>query len=112
MANFIETEALDNAVLVKISGKIGTEESGILKKELSKIIDEKEENIILDVNKSEYICSMGLGVILNIYKSLSGKNKKLIIINTNPEIDEIFTTTKMTEILSIVPDKSAALAKL
>ena len=46
MANFIENEILDNAVLVKISGKIGTEESSKLKKELSKIIDEKGENII------------------------------------------------------------------
>ena len=112
MADFIKEEKLDNAIIVKLSGKIGTEEASQLKKKLVDINEENKTNILLDVNNCEYICSLGLGVMLNLYKILQENKKKIIIINTNPNIDESFTTTKMNDILNIVPDRAGALAIL
>ena len=62
-------------------------------------VEKATENI--DMEETEYICSVGLRVLIGTQKKLRDKTCKFIIRNVKPDIMEIFKVTGFTGILTI-----------
>jgi len=72
-----------------------------LEEMLDAAIAENADEIILDMEETEYICSVGLRVLIGTQKKLRDKTYKFIIRNVKPDIMEIFKVTGFTGILTI-----------
>ena len=91
----LETQ-LETAVL-KLEGRLDT----ITAPELEKSIkDVTYKNLVLDIERLDYISSAGLRVILGAHKQFV-KVGSFKIINTKPEILDIFEMTGFADILDI-----------
>ena len=91
----LETQ-LETAVL-KLEGRLDT----ITAPELEKSIkDVTCKNLVLDIERLDYISSAGLRVILGAHKQFV-KVGSFKIINTKPEILDIFEMTGFADILDI-----------
>ena len=58
--------------------------------------------LVIDLDKLEYISSAGLRVLLAAQKALSKKGGHVTITNCSPEVREVFTMTGFADILEIL----------
>ena len=61
----------------------------------------EDQDVIIDMADTGYICSVGLRVILAFQKKISGNGGSLVIKNVQPQIMEIFEVTGFVGFLSI-----------
>ncbi len=86
---------------IKSMLRVDAPNSPKLEEMLDAAIAENADEIILDMEETEYICSVGLRVLIGTQKKLRDKTYKFIIRNVKPDIMEIFKVTGFTGILTI-----------
>ena len=91
----------DNELLIKLDGRLDTNTSPELEKELSSLDDVKK--LIFDFSKLEYISSAGLRIVLSCQKEMENKGE-MIIKNANDNVKEVFEITGFADILTIEED--------
>ena len=79
------------AVLTLI-GDLDTAGAPLLERNIERWGDEISE-LVLDFSELRYISSMGLRVLLQAYKTMHGKNQRLVIKNLNEAVREVFEMT-------------------
>ena len=90
-------EKSNNGIL-KISGRIDSNNAAEFEKELFAAAGEEKDNITIDVADTEYISSAGLRVFLRLKKTAAGE---VSVINASPEIYDIFEVTGFTNLLTV-----------
>lgn len=93
------TEKFENGLLtILLSGHIDSSNSEAVEAEINNIVAGKEySELVLDIEKLEYISSAGLRIILRLRKD----NPDLHIINASSEVYEIFDMTGFSEMIKI-----------
>lgn len=90
----------EDNLIVALDGRLDTQTSVELDKKI-KEEEIKEDLVILDFTKLEYISSAGLRVLLAIKKMLEANGKKLEIHNINAIVKEVFNVTGFKNVLTI-----------
>ena len=85
---------------VLLDGRLDTTTSVELDSKM-KETEIKEDLVVLDFTKLEYISSAGLRVLLSLKKTLESNNKKLEIHNINDIVKEVFNVTGFINVLVI-----------
>ena len=87
-----------NDGVLKISGRIDSNNAAEFEKELLDAADGADGGITLDASELEYVSSAGLRVFLKLKKAAAGE---VAVINTSPEVYEIFDVTGFTSLLNV-----------
>ena len=82
---------------IELTGAIDTDTSPQLKTELSEIIDEKTNVVVLDMSGVDYVSSAGLGLIVWAKKALSRNNASFVMVNLQPQIEKLLDLMKLDE---------------
>ena len=80
---------------VELTGVIDTDTSPQLKAELTEIIDEKTNVVVLDMAGVDYVSSAGLGLIVWAKKSLDRNNASFVMANLQPQIKKLVDLMKL-----------------
>lgn len=86
---------------VLLEGELDVSTADELKKYLHKLVDEKNINIKLDLEKLDYIDSTGLGVMIGILKRLKIENKEVFIQKPKSNVRKIFSITGLDKIFKL-----------
>lgn len=89
----------DEKLYVALEGRLDTTTSPELEKELSESLPGVKE-LVLDLEKLEYISSAGLRVLLAAQKTMS-KQGSMKLIHVSDLVKEIFEVTGFVDILTI-----------
>ena len=95
-------EKKPGAVVVKLAGRLDTTTSEACEAKLRSLIKEGARILTLDMEKLEYISSMGLRIILSVRKSLE-ENKgrgRVVLVKLQPQIAKVF------ELVDVLPKTS------
>ena len=95
----IEKVCNDNAVALKVSGRLDTITAPTLETAVAEAVAGCE-NLVLDFAGLEYISSAGLRVILKAQKMMAAKGG-MKLLHVNETIMEIFEITGFSDILTI-----------
>lgn len=96
----IKKNKADNVMTIALSGRLDTVTAPGLELELSNALAGITE-LILDLEKLDYISSAGLRVLLSTQKTMNERGI-MTVKNVNSTIMEIFEVTGFTDILTIV----------
>ena len=80
--------------VINLSGTLDTITHTSLEKQIETLLHKSPNILILDMEKLDYISSMGLRVIAKAKKSLSMSNGSLMLVNLQPQITEVFDIIK------------------
>ena len=69
------------------------------------------ESVVLDLSKVQFIDSSGLGAIVATMKNL-GTDRKMILAGLTPNVERVFSLTRMDTVFSLYPTVDDALAGL
>ena len=95
-------EKKPGAVVVKLAGRLDTTTSEACEAKLRSLIKEGARILTLDMEKLEYISSMGLRIILSVRKTLE-ENKgrgRVVLVKLQPQIAKVF------ELVDVLPKTS------
>ena len=95
----VEKNIKDGVCTIALEGRLDTVTSPDLEKEVGEI-GEDLKDLVLDLEKLEYISSSGLRVLLAAQK-LMNKQGAMKVINVGGPIMEIFEVTGFSDILTI-----------
>ena len=95
----ITKKAEGSKLTVFLEGRIDTTTAPSLDDELNASLDGVEE-LVMDLDKLDYISSAGLRVLLSAQKTMN-KQGKMIVKNASEEVMEIFEVTGFSDILTI-----------
>ena len=88
-------------LLVKIEGEVDVYTSIHLKKELTKLVESDQKNIIIDLENVNYMDSSGLGVLVALLKELKKIGGELKLISLPVSVKKIFDLTRLTKFFNI-----------
>lgn len=90
-------------IVLSLSGKLDSNTSGQLEKEIEDIIiAEKFNNLEIDMTDLTFLSSAGLRVLLGVQKKLNSLDAHLVITNANENIKSVFEITGFLGILNII----------
>ena len=95
----IKTEKNGNALTLALEGRLDTTTAPQLDETIKGALDGVAD-LVLDLEKLEYLSSAGLRVLLSAQKTMS-KQGSMVVRNVNETIMEIFEVTGFSEILTI-----------
>ncbi|MDU4715068.1 MAG: STAS domain-containing protein [Anaerococcus sp.] len=94
-------EEKNDHLLVKLIGDLDVYSKENFSKFCDESLKEKNENLIIDLEKLDYIDSTGLGMFINIYKDQKEKNKTVKIINAKENIKKLFKITNISDLFEM-----------
>ncbi|MCO7128225.1 STAS domain-containing protein [Sporolactobacillus shoreicorticis] len=97
----IEREAKGEKIyLVAVEGEIDVFTAPELKKGLLPLTEIEDGKLILDLNKTKYMDSTALGVIVAALKSAAKHNCRFSVIGMTPRIKRLFEITGLMDLLT------------
>jgi anti-sigma B factor antagonist len=105
----VDIEKLSDGVVVVLHGEADLHVAPELRERFTAVIDDGAKRVLVDLSDTDFIDSMGLGVLLGSTKRLRAGGGQLELIITKPDIRRIFEITMLDRILVIHPSREIAL---
>ncbi|MDQ7823823.1 MAG: STAS domain-containing protein [Candidatus Eremiobacteraeota bacterium] len=100
----------ENIHLVSLEGDIDFIVYPELKKQLLKLIESGKINMIVNLDKVNYIDSSGLGAITSAHLKVTSMGGNIKIVSPNSDINKIFDITGLSKVVKIYSDYNTALS--
>ena len=94
-------DTTNNSWEVSLGGELDVSTADEIKKELHKLVDEKNIDMRLNLENLDYIDSTGLGVIIGILKRLKIESKEVYIEKPKNNVRKIFSITGLDKIFKL-----------
>lgn len=88
------------AVVVKTEKRLDVKKAPELEKELMDLFHTGKQDIILDMEDTNYISSMALRVILKMLKQMNAEGGSLVLRHVSQTVMEVFEVTNFASILT------------
>lgn len=101
---------VDQYMILSVTGNIVLEDTTKLKEHVEQFIEDTAiAGIIINCENVKFIDSSGLGLIVSIYKTLKKMDKRFALTALSDRTMEIFTLTKLDNILTIAKNDTEAI---
>ena len=98
--------------VVKFTGEFDKAGHSEVRDELNDIVKKFEgKSLIFDFGGLKFINSEGIGYLMEIHAHLMNKDKKLVIVDLNAHVADVFKTIGMTEIIDIYDSAESFLSR-
>jgi len=105
----ISVKTTNEVKILAFEGKLDTQTSPDAQQRLTRLIEEGETKILVNLEKLDYISSAGLRVLLVVAKQLKKTDGELRICSLNEVVKEVFDISGFDMILPISTSESEAL---
>ncbi len=107
----LNTEMVDGAAVVHVSGSLGIVEANKLRLHLGKLADDDNSTIILELSGMNFICSTGLGAIISAHLKQRRNDGLIRLVAPQPPVAQLFEMTHLTRLFEIFPSVEEAIAQ-
>lgn len=107
----IREETIGDATILAPLARVDSSTAKAFEAKVLAVVNGGAAKIVIDFSELNYISSAGLRVVLVGAKMTRGA-RKFVLCGMKPNIREIFDVSGFAKILSIFPDRQAALAAL
>jgi len=97
--SFERKDATKGFIVLSLIGDLDMWTLPVAKDQIQKLIDEKKVKVVLDLERTNYIDSSGLGFFIGTLKKLRDSGGDLILINLNAYIYGIFQLIQLQHII-------------
>jgi anti-sigma B factor antagonist len=106
----VDTSTRDSATVLSLRGEIDVYTSPRLRQALIDLIAQDATNIVVDMEKVDFLDSTGLGVLVGGLKRVKAKAGSLKLVVTQDKISKIFEITGLTKVFPIFSTVDEAVA--
>lgn len=92
----------DNKTVVTLDGRLDTTNVDQFQKDIEPLMQGDKPNIEIDCSNMSYTSSQGLRQFLVLQKSVMARGGKMVMVNMNPQVKEVFDITGFSNIITIL----------
>lgn len=107
----VQTLPQTGSYVVNVTGSLDMKTAMDLEQKCNSLLDRREEVLVLDFSKVDYINSQGLAVLLQLQKILSPKGGGIMVTGLNDRVEKVFVTTGVHKVVALYPSVDEALAQ-
>ena len=108
----ITSTSVDNAIVIYVDGDLTTTSSPLAETEINEILEGSSTNVIINVEKVNFIASTGLRIILVLGKRLSKDGLKLYMCSMNSTTESVFDLSGISNLFPRFATEEDALNNL
>ncbi|TFG96106.1 MAG: anti-sigma factor antagonist [Calditrichales bacterium] len=108
----ISKESFDRGVLLALKGRFDTLAAAEFEQEMRSTIDKGVNKIVVDCTEMDYVSSSTLRVFLFALKTIRQSSGKIVLINLQAHIREVFEISGFLDLFEIFSTKEDALAAI
>ena len=108
----INLTQLENAVVMKVSGRMDTENSAIFSDACAALLAEGAVHVIADLNELQYVSSSGLGCFLAAAKELQTRSGSLTLCGLHGLPLRVFEMTNLLPLFTVFETTGEAIAAI
>jgi anti-sigma B factor antagonist len=109
----VQDQEVGGVTVVRAAGRLTLSDSnGALKNAINSLVEAGRARFVLNLEGVPYVDSSGLGEIASAHVTVSRTGGQLLLAAVNERVMEALTITKLTRVLSALPDEKSAVAKL
>jgi anti-anti-sigma factor len=101
-------ERRPGAIIWRLGGSLTFGEGDEFRQTLESVAGEQSPLVVLDMAALDFICSMGLGAIVSLHVKSRHHEGKIRLAGPQPNVRDLFETTRLTHIFPIFPDVPSA----
>jgi anti-sigma B factor antagonist len=105
----LETREADGRTIVSVGGEIDVYTAPRLRDRISDLVTEGNYDILIDMEKVEFLDSTGLGVLVGGLKKVRAHDGSLELVCNEDRLLKIFKITGLAKVFTIHPTVTAAL---
>ena len=96
--------------IIEVGGEIDVYTAPKLREAITSLVDEGQRDLIIDLEKVEFMDSTGLGVLVGRLKLVRGQNGSLRIVSAQERILKVFKITGLDKVFHIYASVEEAAA--
>ena len=100
----IETRELKHVSVMKVVGRVDSATAPDLEKALQGLVDSDRNQIVLDLQETEYMSSAGLRVLVTMLKAAKKNGGDLRLSQLSLRVKEVLELAGLTPVFGIYPD--------
>ena len=104
----IEITYTANIARVKLRGRLDTPGVDRVEAKFTSAVVPEGRNTVVDLSEVGFIASMGLRMFIGLAKALKRNNAKLVLFAPQSQVNDVFNTVVLREIVPIVVDEAEA----
>ena len=108
----VPSKSSENAIIIYVDGDLTTNSSPEVEAEINEILEEAANNVVINVERVNFIASTGLRIILALGKRLDGEGLKLSVCSMNSSTKSVFQMSGFTKLFPIFETEEEALKSL
>ena len=93
---------------VELEGSIDGKTAPQIREELSSALQEVQK-LIVDMSRVDYLSSAGLRLLLLLYREITARNGKLVLVRVSPEIRTVMSHTGFLSFFTLADSQQEAL---
>lgn len=98
---YVEDGQLNGRSTVKVTGEIDMSNAGELGDFLAGLVDTEQRDLTIDLSGIQFIDSSGLGVLVDIHKQLSQRNRSLTLVSPSQRVTRTLEVSGLDQVLPI-----------
>ena len=107
----IQERALQNVVVLDLTGKLTIGEGDeLLKEKINNLMQQGHRNLLLNLEGVPYVDSAGLGEIVRTYTTVSRQGGKLKLVNLTKRITDLLAITKLLTVFDTFESEAEAVS--
>ncbi len=108
----VTSKSADKATVIYVDGDLTTASSPEAEAEINEILEGKTTNVVINVERVNFIASTGLRIILALGKRLNGDDLKLIVCSMNASTKSVFEMSGFSKLFPVFETEEEALESL
>jgi anti-sigma B factor antagonist len=108
----LETKEVKSVPILKLQGEMDVYTAPRVRSRLVDLVDQGKHNIIVDLQKVDFLDSSGLGVLVGGLKRVKPHKGSIVLIINEEKILKIFKITGLTKVFPIFDTEKKALASI
>jgi len=108
----VTSKSVDTAIVIYVDGDLTTASSQKAEAEINEILEGPATNVVINVEKVDFIASTGLRIILALGKRLNSDGMKLIVCSMNASTKSVFEMSGFNKLFPIFETEEEALESL
>ena len=108
----VDVNRVENVTLVDLAGELDAYTSLDLRETVVRLIEEGARDIVINLEKVDFIDSVGLGTLVGCLKRTAEHGGSISLVCTNPQIQKVFDITGLSKIFAIYKSRDEALKQV
>src|SRR4051812_13046236 len=104
----MEITMLDRIARVRLNGRLDTPGVDLIETKFNAAVVPEGYSTVIDLSQVNFIASMGLRMFIAVGKALKRKNARIVLFAPQSQVNEIFQTVQLRDIIPVVVDEAEA----